>query len=125
VINDVASEISIHRCKVIYEFDQRVEVLGSKGMVQAHNNTSDNDVCFNADGVHSAKPLYFFLECYMKSFIAELKDFAQSIWESAAPSVTGVDGRIPVVIGMAARKSYLENRLIKLSEITVLVHQPA
>ena len=46
--------------KAIYGYDQRVEVFGSQGMVQAHNNAPDNDVYFNADGVHVAKPCTFF-----------------------------------------------------------------
>jgi len=104
--------------KAIYGYDQRVEVFGSEGMIQAHNNTPDNDVYFNVDGVHSSKPLYFFLERYMESFIAEMKEFVQSIRENRAPLVTGLDGRIPVVIGMAAKKSYLEHRPVKLSEIS-------
>lgn len=111
--------------KAVYGYDQRVEVFGSEGMVQAHNNTPDNDVFSNADGVHSAKPLYFFLERYMESFIAEMKEFVRSIREDTTPLVTGVDGRIPVVMGMAARKSYLEHRPVKLSEITNPVAEPA
>ena len=110
--------------KAIYGYDQRVEVFGSGGMIQAHNNTPDQDVYFNAEGVHSAKPLYFFLERYMESFIAEMKEFVQSIREDSLPPVTGIDGRIPVVIGMAAKKSYLEHRPVKLSEITAAVLQP-
>jgi myo-inositol 2-dehydrogenase/D-chiro-inositol 1-dehydrogenase len=109
--------------RAVYGYDQRVEVFGSNGMIQAHNNTPDNDVYFNADGVHSAKPLYFFLERYMESFIAEMKEFVQSIWENTSPRVTGIDGRIPVVIGMAAKKSYLEHRPVRLSEITAPVLQ--
>jgi myo-inositol 2-dehydrogenase/D-chiro-inositol 1-dehydrogenase len=103
--------------KAVYGYDQRVEVFGSGGMVQAHNNTPDNDVYANEDGVHSAKPLYFFLERYMESFVAEMRDFVKSIDENTTPSVTGLDGRIPVLIGMAARKSHLENRPVRLSEI--------
>jgi myo-inositol 2-dehydrogenase / D-chiro-inositol 1-dehydrogenase len=104
--------------KAVYGYDQRVEVFGSEGMIQAHNNTPDNDVYLNADGAHSAKPLYFFLERYTESFIAEMKDFVKSIQENSVPLVTGIDGRIPVVMGMAAKKSYLEHRPVKLSEIT-------
>ena len=103
--------------KAVYGYDQRVEVFGSEGMLQAQNNTPDNDVYFNTEGVHSAKPLYFFLERYMESFIAEQKDFVQSIREDTTPPVVGMDGRIPVVMGMAAKKSYLENRPVKLNEI--------
>ena len=110
--------------KAVYGYDQRVEVFGSEGMVQAHNNTPDQDVYFNAEGVHAAKPLYFFLERYMESFIAEMKEFVQSIREDTVPPVTGIDGRIPVVIGMAAKKSYLENRPVKVSEISIPLAQP-
>lgn len=109
--------------KAVYGYDQRVEVFGSNGMVQAHNNTPDQDVYFDAEGVHSSKPLYFFLERYMESFIAEMKEFVQSIWEDTPPPVTGLDGRIPVVIGMAAKKSYLEHRPVKISDITARVPQ--
>jgi myo-inositol 2-dehydrogenase/D-chiro-inositol 1-dehydrogenase len=110
--------------KAVYGYDQRVEVFGSEGMVQAHNNTPDNDVYFNQEGVHSAKPLYFFLERYMESFISEMKEFVQSIREDKTPPVTGLDGRIPVVIGMAAKKSYMEHRPVKLSEIADPIPQP-
>ncbi|HET9905990.1 MAG TPA: inositol 2-dehydrogenase [Anaerolineales bacterium] len=109
--------------QAVYGYDQRVEVFGSNGMAQAHNNTPDNDVYFNADGVHSAKPLYFFLERYTESFIAEMKEFVKSIRENTAPPVTGIDGRIPVVMGMAAKKSYLEHRPVRLDEITTPVLQ--
>jgi myo-inositol 2-dehydrogenase / D-chiro-inositol 1-dehydrogenase len=116
---------TIDNCrKAVYGYDQRVEVFGSKGMVQAHNNTPDNDVYFNADGVQSAKPLYFFLERYMDSFIAELKDFVQSIADNTTPPVVGMDGRIPVIIAMAAKKSYLEHRPVQLSEIENPVPEP-
>jgi myo-inositol 2-dehydrogenase/D-chiro-inositol 1-dehydrogenase len=104
--------------KAAYGYDQRVEVFGSAGMVQAHNNTPDQDIYFNAEGVHSAKPLYFFLERYMESYVAEMKEFVESIRENTPPPVTGIDGRIPVVMGMAAKKSYLEHRPVRLSEIT-------
>jgi myo-inositol 2-dehydrogenase / D-chiro-inositol 1-dehydrogenase len=103
--------------KAVYGYDQRVEVFGSGGMVQAFNNTPHNDVYANAEGVQSAKPLFFFLERYMDSFIAEMKAFVASIQDNTTPPVTGIDGRTPVVIGMAAKKSYLENRPVKLSEI--------
>jgi myo-inositol 2-dehydrogenase/D-chiro-inositol 1-dehydrogenase len=109
--------------QAVYGYDQRVEVFGSNGMIQAHNNTPDNDVYFNADGVQSAKPLYFFLERYTESFIAEMKEFVRSIRENITPLVTGIDGRIPVVMGMAAKKSYLEHRPVRLDEITTPVLQ--
>jgi hypothetical protein len=50
----------------------------------------------------------------MESYIAEMKEFVQSIRDNTSPPVTGIDGRIPVVIGMAAKKSYLEYRPVRL-----------
>ncbi len=103
--------------QAVYGYDQRVEVFGSKGMVAVTNNTPDTHVYANVEGVHSAKPQYFFLERYMDSYAAEMKEFVESILNDAPPPVTGFDGRVPVVIGLAAQKSYLENRPVRLDEI--------
>jgi myo-inositol 2-dehydrogenase/D-chiro-inositol 1-dehydrogenase len=103
--------------QAVYGYDQRVEVFGSGGSIVAANRTPDNAIYSNADGVHAAKPLYFFIERYTDAFIAEMKEFITCILEDKTPSVTGIDGRIPVVMGLAARKSYRENRPVKLSEI--------
>jgi myo-inositol 2-dehydrogenase/D-chiro-inositol 1-dehydrogenase len=103
--------------KAVYGYDQRVEVFGSGGMLAALNNPEDNHIYSTADGIHAAKPQYFFLERYRESFIAEMQEFVTCILENRTPSVSGMDGRIPVVIGLAARKSYLENRPVQISEI--------
>ena len=103
--------------KAVYGYDQRVEVFGSGGMLQAFNNTPHNDFYANAEGVTSAKPLYFFLERYTESFIAEMRAFVESIQQDCPPPVTGADGRVPVLIAMAAKKSHDENRPVKLSEV--------
>jgi myo-inositol 2-dehydrogenase/D-chiro-inositol 1-dehydrogenase len=86
-------------------------------MAAAANNTPDSHVYSNAEGVFSAKPLYFFLERYMDSFIAEMKEFVEAIKQDKPTPVGGLDGRKPVVIAMAAKKSLLENRPVKLSEV--------
>lgn len=103
--------------KAIYGYDQRVEVFGSEGNIVVSNNTPHTAVYSNASGVHSALPLYFFLERYTEAYIAEMKAFIDSILQDTAPPVSGLDGRIPVVMGMAAWKSYRENRPVKISEI--------
>jgi len=103
--------------KAVYGYDQRVEVFGSEGMVTAFNNTPDSHIYSNAEGVHSSKPLYFFLERYMESFIAEMKAFVECVQKDSPPPVSGIDGRIPVMIAMAATRSYREKRPVKLSEV--------
>jgi myo-inositol 2-dehydrogenase/D-chiro-inositol 1-dehydrogenase len=103
--------------EAVYGYDQRVEAFGSGGMVAVTNNTPDTHFYANREGVQSAKPLYFFLERYMDSFISEMKEFVESIQHDTPTPVNGDDGRAPIVIGMAAKKSYLEKRPVKLSEI--------
>jgi myo-inositol 2-dehydrogenase/D-chiro-inositol 1-dehydrogenase len=103
--------------RAVYGYDQRVEVFGSEGMVAVSNNTPDTAVYSDAEGVHSSLPLFFFVERYTESYIAEMREFIECVQQDQAPSVTGIDGRIPVVMGYAAIKSYEENRPVKLSEI--------
>ena len=103
--------------KAVYGYDQRVEVFGSEGMVAVSNNTPDTAVYSNAEGVHSSLPLFFFVERYTESYVAEMKEFIECIQQDKTPPVTGIDGRIPVMMGYAAMKSYEENRPVKLSEI--------
>jgi myo-inositol 2-dehydrogenase/D-chiro-inositol 1-dehydrogenase len=103
--------------RAVYGYDQRVEVLGSAGGIVVSNNTPHNAVYSSSEGVYSALPLYFFLERYTDAYVAEIKAFIECIQFDTPSLVTGLDGRIPVVMGLAARKSYQENRPVRLAEI--------
>jgi len=103
--------------QAVYGYDQRVEMFGSEGCIEVHNDRPNNHIFSDATGVHSEKPYYFFLERYMGSFVTEMRAFVTAVSEDKSVPVTGVDGRIPVVIGLAARRSYLENRPVRLTEI--------
>ena len=103
--------------QAVYGYDQRVEVFGSKGVAVAENKTPHGVTQSDAKGVHSALPLYFFVERYTDSYIAEMREFIGCIQDDKLPPVTGIDGRVPVVMAYAARKSYEENRPVRLSEV--------
>ncbi len=103
--------------RAVYGYDQRVEVFGSEGNIQADNNTQDRTLLSNCNGVHGALPLYFFLERYRESYVAELQAFVKCVREDGAPPVSGADGRAPVVIGLAAQKSLREKRPVLVKEI--------
>ena len=103
--------------KAVYGYDQRVEVFGSAGMVVVANRTPETHVHFTADGVHSATPLYFFLERYYDAYVAEMREFVRCIETGATPPVTGRDGLVPVIMGLAATKSLKEGRPVRLGEI--------
>ncbi|MFV1858510.1 MAG: inositol 2-dehydrogenase [Anaerolineales bacterium] len=104
--------------KAVYGYDQRVELFGSEGMISTENETPDRHSYSNADGVQKPLPLYFFLERYTESYLREMRSFVDSVQNDTLPEVTGADGRAPVVIGLAARKSYEENRPVAIKEIT-------
>ncbi|MBQ9552379.1 MAG: inositol 2-dehydrogenase [Clostridia bacterium] len=103
--------------RAAYGYDQRAEVFGSKGMVATANDTLSTAVFSGADGVIGEKPLFFFLERYMESFSAEMRDFVDSV-ENDKPVKVGIEaGLQSVLIGLAAKKSVEEHRPVKLSEL--------
>jgi myo-inositol 2-dehydrogenase/D-chiro-inositol 1-dehydrogenase len=103
--------------QAVYGYDQRVEVFGSKGSVTADNNYPNSATISDARRVHRDLPLNFFIERYTESYVAEMRAFVKCVLNDTAPPVTGLDGRIPVVMGYAAIKSHAENRPVKLAEV--------
>ncbi len=87
-------------------------------MISTENETLDRHTYSNADGIQSPLPLYFFLERYTESYLREMQSFVDSVENDTPLEVTGADGRAPVVIGLAARLSYDENRPVSLKEIS-------
>ncbi len=103
--------------QAVYGYDQRVEVLGSKGAAST-GNVYPNQVTFStASSICRDLPLNFFMERYTESYEREMRAFVKSIVEGTPPPVGPADGRIPVVMALAAKKSLLEGRPVKLSEI--------
>ena len=103
--------------QAVYGYDQRVEVFGSKGMVTVKNDTPDSHVLSDANGVHSALPLNFFMQRYTESYLNEMRAFVDSIKKDEQPPATGLDGLEAVRIGLAAMKSVAENRPVKMDTI--------
>ncbi len=103
--------------QAVYGYDQRVEVLGSAGTVSTSNNYPNTTVISDAIRVRRDLPLHFFVERYTESYIAEMIAFVDAVLHDKPVPVTGNDGRVPVVIGIAASKSLREKRPVRLSEI--------
>ena len=103
--------------KAVYGYDQRVEIFGSKGMAGADNNYPENHRYFASDGVHSSLPLNFFMDRYLEAYANEMKIFCDAVINDLKLPVSGFDGLMSVAIALAAKKSHLENRPVKLSEI--------
>jgi len=103
--------------KAVYGYDQRIEVFGSEGMVTVQNNTPDSHICFDRGGVHSSLPLNFFMDRYADSYRNEMQAFVESVQLNQPAPVSGHDGLMAVVMGMAAGVSARENRPVPLAEI--------
>lgn len=100
-----------------YGYDQRLEVFGSKGMAQADNNFKDSHQFLDEHGVHRSRPLDFFMDRYMDSYLHEMNAFIAALNKKEIPPVTGEDGLKATAIALAANKSMQEKRPVKLSEI--------
>jgi len=115
--NGVIATIDNSR-QAAYGYDQRVEILGSAGKIETANCYPNQAVVSTGKEVRRDLPMNFFMDRYTESFAAELRAFVEAVRESRPTPVTGIDGRIPVVMGLAARKSYDEHRPVRLEEIT-------
>lgn len=100
--------------KAVYGYDQRIEVFGSEGCIVVGNRTPYEGTLYGSATVQSALPLYFFLERYNESYIEEARQFITSIQNDTSSPVTGIDGKIPVIMGLAAQQSLREHRPVKV-----------
>jgi len=96
--------------QAVYGYDQRVEVFGSGGSAEAFNEKPAQVQLSTADGVRLEKPLYFFLERYQASFVAELEAFFSCVRDDSPPPVDGRDGLMSVMAAVAATRSRAVNR---------------
>jgi myo-inositol 2-dehydrogenase / D-chiro-inositol 1-dehydrogenase len=114
--NGVIGTISNSR-HAAYGYDQQLELLGSAGAISIGNNYPNTAIISNGRSVRRDLPLYFFIKRYTESFVAEMIAFVDAVLHDAPVPVTGRDGRVPVVMALAANKSLAEHRPVALREI--------
>ncbi|WP_282608584.1 inositol 2-dehydrogenase [Pelagibius sp. Alg239-R121] len=102
----------------VYGYDQRVELLGTKGMLLSDNRKPQEMKRFTANSTEIAAPyLYFFIERYHEAFMAEISSFVESIENQTAPEVGFEDGRQALILAEAAYRSIAEKRCVRVEEI--------
>jgi myo-inositol 2-dehydrogenase/D-chiro-inositol 1-dehydrogenase len=104
--------------KAVFGYDQRVEILGTKGKIASENRFPNEVVVSTGESIYSDRPLEFFMDRYPESFALEVAEFVQAVIEDKPTPVTGADGRVPVVMALAAKKSFDEHRPVKLTEVS-------
>lgn len=103
--------------RAVYGYDQRVEAFGSGGMAASANPLDTTTVIHDVGGGRLAPLPYFFTERYIPSYLAEWEAFVDALRRGTPSPVDGTDGRAPLVIGLAARKSIRERRPVLTSEV--------
>jgi myo-inositol 2-dehydrogenase/D-chiro-inositol 1-dehydrogenase len=100
--------------RAVFGYDQRIEVFGSRGGIEAFNESPARVRRRTRDGIRAENPHYFFLERYNQAFVAELEAFFACIREDRNPAVGARDGLISLLIGMAATASLRDNRPVRV-----------
>lgn len=103
--------------RATYGYDQRIEVLGSKGAIAAENQRPVSIEIANETGF-TRPPLHdFFMTRYTEAYAAEIAAFIAAISSGAAVSPSGRDGLIALALADAALRSVKEGRAVKVSEV--------
>jgi myo-inositol 2-dehydrogenase/D-chiro-inositol 1-dehydrogenase len=100
--------------RAAYGYDQRFEVLGSRGMLQAGNHRPTEVVSATASAVSRDLPEAFFLERYRAAYAAEIAHFFEALRTGGAVRTTVEDGLAALALAEAATQSWREQRVVAL-----------
>jgi myo-inositol 2-dehydrogenase/D-chiro-inositol 1-dehydrogenase len=100
--------------RAAYGYDQRFEVIGAKGMLQAGNHRPTEVVLWSSGAITADKPEHFFLERYRAAYAAEMAHFFDVLGGRAKPRTSIDDGVAALALAEAATTSWREKRVIEL-----------
>lgn len=101
--------------RAVYGYDQRIELLGSEGLLSAGNVLENTVSKATQQGVTSAKPEFFFLERYMRAYAAEWDAFVNAVLDGATIPVTLKDGVAALAMAEAATQSAKSGEAVALA----------
>ena len=91
--------------RAAYGYDQRFEVLGSKGMLECGNHTPTEVVQWDANGIRGDKPENFFLQRYAAAYRLEVTHFFECLQSGQPFKTTVADGVAAQKLADAATES--------------------
>ncbi len=100
--------------RAAYGYDQRFEVIGSKGMLQAGNHRPTEVTAATAQSVSNDLPEHFFLERYRVAYANEMAHFFEALAAGTPVRTTIEDGVKALELADAATRSWRERRMIEL-----------
>jgi predicted dehydrogenase len=98
---------------VLYGYDSRVEILGTKGVIHVGKNQNFSVLTCTPDGINTPF-VKSWQNLFMDAYLKEDIHFAECIREDKEPDVTGKDGLEAVKVVNAGNLSIIEKRPVKL-----------
>ena len=98
--------------RAVYGYDQRIELLGSEGLLSAGNVLENTVAKASAAGVTSAKPEFFFLERYARAYESEWSSFVDAVLGKGDVTVTVQDGVNALAVAEAATRSLKQGQTV-------------
>ena len=100
--------------RAAYGYDQRFEVLGSSGMLQAGNHAPTEVIASTKTAVSRDLPLHFFLERYKAAYANEMAHFFAVLAGKEKVRTTIDDGLKALELAEAATTSWREGRIVEM-----------
>mmetsp|Transcript_29387 Transcript_29387/g.78969 ORF Transcript_29387/g.78969 Transcript_29387/m.78969 type:complete len:409 (-) Transcript_29387:326-1552(-) len=101
-----------------YGYDQRAEVLGTKGMIATDNMYPNTARIYKSDFTGNADmPYDFFMSRYKDAYVRETQAFCKALVDNKPVPCSGEDGLMALIMSIAAGKSAEEGRWVSFSEI--------
>ena len=102
--------------RAVYGYDQRLELLGSTGLLQAGNVLENTLNKITTAGAVSAKPEFFFLERYLSAYPAEWRAFIDAVKAGTGYPVSLQDGINALAVAEAATLSCRSGQTVRLDQ---------
>jgi myo-inositol 2-dehydrogenase/D-chiro-inositol 1-dehydrogenase len=103
--------------RAIYGYDQRFEVLGPKGMLQAGNHRPTEVSASTGASVSTDLPEHFFLERYRVAYAQEMAHFVDAVGNGKPIRTTIDDGLAALELAEAATISWREKRIVEMGSM--------
>ena len=100
-----------------YGYDQRVEILGSKGLLAVDNETESRVSVATEAGVTAPRPVHFFLERYVRAYALEWSAFVDAVVDGKPVPATVEDGVNALVLAEAANRSLAAGRPVSVASV--------
>ena len=105
---------------VLYGYDARCEILGTKGCIYLGNTRENSVTLCRSDMQQSGEYINSWKYLFREAYLEEDCDFIAAIIEQRQPKVTAYDGKMAVLTVNAGNLSIKEKRIVEISGDTLL-----